>query len=176
MLLPCRVAPFTTMSSTKPQAILDLETATISSSLHTVGITATTTASSGDVVTATEDGTMLSSTISSTTSTAPSSWLRGFLKWVPSSVYSSYIFQSDDGDDNDHGYLYTRSGDRGALSLWNSTEDSFHTALAEFLAEPGNGRRAKHGADVGYSLYGNALTEQRLKNIYRMYCRRALVL
>ncbi|CAM9109294.1 unnamed protein product, partial [Ectocarpus sp. 8 AP-2014] len=85
------------------QAILDLEIALVSSSQST--ITSTTSID--------QDATV--------SGNATSSWLRGFINWLPSSSYAS---SSEE---------YTSANEQG---LWVGSADLFHEAVNDFLAEP----------------------------------------
>lgn len=86
------------------QAILDLEIALVSSSQSTI---ASTTSVDRDAV---------------VSGNVTSSWLRGFINWLPSSSYAS----SSEGNmiENEQG-------------LWVGSAELFDEALNDFLAEPG---------------------------------------
>lgn len=83
------------------QAILDLEEALVSSSPATIGSTSTVERGIIDFGNAT------------------SSWLRGFVDWLPSSPYAS-----------------VGSGSGDEVDLWAGTAEQFNTAMDDFLADP----------------------------------------
>lgn len=83
------------------QAILDLETALVSSSPSTISSTSSV---DRDAI---------------TPGNATSSWLRGFLEWLPSSSYTSEV---------------TGSGDEEGL--WVGTAELFNEAVNAYISEP----------------------------------------
>ena len=87
------------------QAVLDLETALVSSSPFTVDSTSS--LHRGDII----------------RGNGPSSWLRGFIGWLPSSPYASAVAESG-----------------SQAGLWNGTAELFASAVNVFVAESGNTR------------------------------------
>lgn len=85
------------------QAILDLEIALVSSSQSTI---ASTTSIDQDAI---------------VSGNATSSWLRGFINWLPSSSYASSSEEYKSGNEQ---------------GLWVGSADLFHDAVNDFLAEP----------------------------------------
>lgn len=85
------------------QAILDLEMALMSSSPFTIGSTSSV---ERDAIVVHENAT--------------SSWLRGFIDWLPSSPYASVA-----------------SGSGHGLDLWDGTAELFNNAVDDFLTDPG---------------------------------------
>lgn len=121
------VLPIWTSFDTRPiefamwltQAILNLETALITSAPpYTVSSTASVTRKGG-------------APLRITANAAASSWLRGFVAWIPSSEFSS----ERAGNGRAHEVI-------NEAGLWVGTAELFGTALRMFLAEPGNQRSA----------------------------------
>lgn len=101
-----------------PEAILDLEAALVSSSPSTIAITSSL---DRDAII---PGKFLNSNTGSQNSdvivpvNATSSWLRGFLEWLPSSSYTSEV--AGGGDEK---------------GLWVGAADLFNEAVNEFISE-----------------------------------------
>lgn len=81
-----------------------------------------------------------------------SSWLRGFLAWIPSSSYASNVSKFGNNFDD------SSAGSVTSEALWTGTVELFNTALAEFLSEPGNQRQALNKA-LNERLFGSLVLE-----------------
>lgn len=98
------LAPIDIFKLTLPlpcQAILDIEKALVSSSPFTIGSTSTV-----------ERGVI-------DHGNATSSWLHGFIDWLPSSPYASVV-----------------SGSEDEVGLWAGTAEHFKSAMDDFLTDP----------------------------------------